>query len=499
MWGSIELQQRCDDIEKAREAMQSLESLFSVTKPPPHVRRKKKSAAGVAGENTEQVGGILEARRAQNVCITLATMRTSVVAVVDAVVAADTDVLQPDIVQALLRCVPLQEEVDKLMAFAGDAQRLDEAEKFFLEVSKIPRYGVRLKCFATLQSFQSNTTRVVEQAASALPAFAVLYENNLLKAVLLRVLTFGNILNESTAMGSAAGFDVACLVELAKLQANAPGMSMLRFIFESCEELRGWLDVSFAALDCTDRLSLQAVAEAAGELRLQWQQARDVAAATPDSDPLKQKLEEFLAENVAEYDGASLQAKQCEAEAARLVQYFGCEKSMSAEDIVGVFRVFVRACKGAKDAIAAEAAAAALSSSPVTASTTVSRQTKLKVPAKTPIVTPQDPAAVKPQTNPSAPPDIFEIPVSEPDSFVIDVPDLISNSLNLDLPSLPVLPPMAAPDLFASQSGNAFVVNVFRDGFFLRHSLRVFYSPCRSMKQLQTRDFGCRSQFACLM
>ncbi len=55
-------------------------------------------------------------------------------------------VLQPDVVQALLRCVPQQEEVDKLLAFAGDAAQLDEAEKFFLEVSKIPRYAGRLRC-----------------------------------------------------------------------------------------------------------------------------------------------------------------------------------------------------------------------------------------------------------------------------------------------------------------------------------------------------------------
>ena len=55
-------------------------------------------------------------------------------------------VLQPDVVQALQRCVPQQEEVDKLLAFAGDAAQLDEAEKFFLEVSKISRYAGRLRC-----------------------------------------------------------------------------------------------------------------------------------------------------------------------------------------------------------------------------------------------------------------------------------------------------------------------------------------------------------------
>ena len=84
-------------------------------------------------------------------------------------------------------------------------------------------------------------------------------------------------IDESTAMGSAAGFEVGCIVELAKLQANSPGISMLRFIFESCEELRAWALMAFDALDVSDRMSLQAVAEGAAEVRMQWQQAKEVA------------------------------------------------------------------------------------------------------------------------------------------------------------------------------------------------------------------------------
>jgi hypothetical protein len=33
-------------------------------------------------------------------------------------------VLSADVVQALLRCVPQQDEIDKLMAFAGDAEQV---------------------------------------------------------------------------------------------------------------------------------------------------------------------------------------------------------------------------------------------------------------------------------------------------------------------------------------------------------------------------------------
>jgi hypothetical protein len=154
-----------------------------------------------------------------------------------------------------------------------------------------------------MQSFDADAARVDEQTAAALPAFAVrdaanvfstlqycallqqsccsqssfigkpviahqrhlllpltssqvLHDNPLLNTALLRILTVGNVLNNSSAMGSAAGcvrdrcsthhaaadtarlrlqrmmfagrFEIACLADLAKLQGNAPDSSMLR-------------------------------------------------------------------------------------------------------------------------------------------------------------------------------------------------------------------------------------------------------------------------------
>ena len=39
----------------------------------------------------------------------------------------------------------------------------------------------------------------------------------------------------------------------------------------------------------------QAVAEGSAELRSQWRQMQDVSKVTPESDPIKQLLDEFLA------------------------------------------------------------------------------------------------------------------------------------------------------------------------------------------------------------
>jgi hypothetical protein len=103
---------------------------LSVTKPPPRPRRKVKADEGEGGEGaaaaalgagTLEAACILDARRAQNVCIALARMKLGAAAVLQAVIAADMEVLTVDVTQALLRCVPLQEEIDKLVAFAGAA------------------------------------------------------------------------------------------------------------------------------------------------------------------------------------------------------------------------------------------------------------------------------------------------------------------------------------------------------------------------------------------
>ena len=84
--------QRNSEIEVAQHSMEALESLFSVTKLPPRARRKAKVGAPAASEES---AGILEARRSQNVCISLARLKIGIVAIVNAVVSADLEAPNP--------------------------------------------------------------------------------------------------------------------------------------------------------------------------------------------------------------------------------------------------------------------------------------------------------------------------------------------------------------------------------------------------------------------
>ena len=85
--------QRNSEIEVAQHSMEALESLFSVTKLPPRARRKAKVGAPAAA--SEETSGILEARRSQNVCISLARLKIGIVAIVNAVVSADLEAPNP--------------------------------------------------------------------------------------------------------------------------------------------------------------------------------------------------------------------------------------------------------------------------------------------------------------------------------------------------------------------------------------------------------------------
>ena len=87
--------QRNSEIEVAQHSMEALESLFSVTKLPPRARRKAKEGAGAPAAASEESAGILEARRSQNVCISLARLKIGIVAIVNAVVSADLEAPNP--------------------------------------------------------------------------------------------------------------------------------------------------------------------------------------------------------------------------------------------------------------------------------------------------------------------------------------------------------------------------------------------------------------------
>jgi len=200
------------------------------------------------------------------------------------------------------------------------------------------------------------------------------------------------------------------------------------------------------------------VAEGSGELRSQWRHVCDVAKDTPDSDPIKQKLEEFMAGNAARYEVVTEKAKTCEEQAARLVKYYGGDKSAGVEDIVGAFRTFVRACRAVQ---AAAAAAPSVAPIPSASSSLLSRHPKKlqqhqQQQQSHPSLVP--PPATTPHHQPASSSfDVIDIPEPTPRSLILDVaPSLSPNQLSLNLPPLP---PMAAPDLFAARPANAFVVN----------------------------------------
>ncbi len=52
-------------------------------------------------------------------------------------------------------------QIDLLKAFKGDATKLGNAEKFFLEVMDIPRLAERLNCFVYKKEFHSRVAELV--------------------------------------------------------------------------------------------------------------------------------------------------------------------------------------------------------------------------------------------------------------------------------------------------------------------------------------------------
>jgi hypothetical protein len=220
----------------------------------------------------------------------------------------------------------------------------------------------------------------------------------------------------------------------------------------------------------------QAVAEGSAELRSQWRQMQDVSKVTPETDPIKQLLDEFLAGSSVGYESASERAKECEASAARVVKYYGAEKSMTGEDVVSAFRSFVRACRAVHDAIDVEAAAAAAAAAAADLTSTTfvstsqksdSQLSKPKSFAKKTITSPPK-LAVSPTTLLTQPPaahpeipssiDVFEIPDVTPRPLVFDIPEF--NSLH---PS-PAIPPLSSSTNYpaAPQPAAALVVRAVR-------------------------------------
>ncbi|TYZ57458.1 hypothetical protein PybrP1_010846 [[Pythium] brassicae (nom. inval.)] len=212
--------------------MDELESLFFSNKDANSTSSGGKKKAGSSGKalKRKQSVSLVDGKRAMNAAISLARVRLSYSAIADAVQAFDARGLSLQQLTGINEFLPTPEEVAVVAAYTGDVAMLGEAEKFFLEISKVKRYAPRMECLVFKLAFPSRSAELQASYSNMIKACEEVKGSRLLKILLSVVLKLGNTLNGSGDDNGIRGFTVDSLLRLGHTKAVNQKTTVLHYL-----------------------------------------------------------------------------------------------------------------------------------------------------------------------------------------------------------------------------------------------------------------------------
>jgi len=160
--------------------------------------------------------------------------------IIESILENNTTVLDVDRIQGLIQGTPDPTEIQQIKDWVANPEnsidRLNEVDKFFLEISEIPQYVQRLKCWRfTLKYKEDNDAIEVELLKIRKGLICINNSKHFLRLIEV-VLAIGNFMNHGTRAGNTVGFDISVLMKLAETRANDPvAGSLLDYVISTLE------------------------------------------------------------------------------------------------------------------------------------------------------------------------------------------------------------------------------------------------------------------------
>ena len=191
--------------------------------PRPEVVGEWGGRRGTAGGGKVQ---LLDLKRSNQVNIALARFRSVAgpSEVAAAVARMDEKVITADDISRLQACAPTAEEIELLRRYIDGtdaAEGLESAERFLVEMGRVPSLPKLLSSWATKLSFEGRRADASEQLGGLERAAACVRASPTLRTLLGIILSFGNVLNAASARGGARGFRSDVLLKLGETKTTA--------------------------------------------------------------------------------------------------------------------------------------------------------------------------------------------------------------------------------------------------------------------------------------
>lgn len=179
---------------------------------------------------------VLDMKRLTAIGIKIARLRVPWQEVRDAILRLDEKAFTTaEDIQAVLQCIPTDEEASALQAFVQSGQSvevLSEAEKFALELMSMDRCEARLRVFLLKFTTAEKNFEAHRIFTDHLRAMKELRTSEVFSSILRVVLAVGNYLNYGSRLGASAGFRLKNLTKLADTRSMDGKVSILQLVVQ---------------------------------------------------------------------------------------------------------------------------------------------------------------------------------------------------------------------------------------------------------------------------
>lgn len=182
---------------------------------------------------------LIDRSRANNISIIVKQFRVSNAALREAIMKVDTNVLNLEHVQGLIKISPTEEEMAAITAFQGDPMTLNEAKRILKELMTVPRLKQRLSSLLAALQFPGLVRDLEEKISKVRNASREIADSVEFKSVLQVILQVGNKMNNGTNRGNAKGFRLNDLTKLAQLKSVDRSVTLLHYVARMIRHKKG--------------------------------------------------------------------------------------------------------------------------------------------------------------------------------------------------------------------------------------------------------------------
>lgn len=170
--------------------------------------------------------------RQQGISIVLGRLRLSPIAIVEALISYDENVLTYNVCDLLIPILPSDAEIKQVDAYDGDPMTLADTDQFVLLMTTTPGYDLRLKALIFKYNYKQEITDILRRIDEFFYAFDFILNNKFLHKWLETILAYGNYLNGVSNRGGAYGFKLDTLSKLSEFKSNDNKKTLLYYLIE---------------------------------------------------------------------------------------------------------------------------------------------------------------------------------------------------------------------------------------------------------------------------